>query len=188
MFGSLLAVVTQEPAQRQKLADNWWKIIRTWYPEMHRKVYCIPQAHFNAISYGAIPLTKEGPLKHFPVHKAQPAQISKVAGDEAQQRALWTFFQFLQQKGAIAFVLSNLCFQDFLNKGYDVVGKKVPSYIRPDIKGGDEGEVDILIFDKTDGVFALEVKSIGYDHEERKPNDVVKIQVCVQLLLFTYLT
>ena len=174
MFGSLFAVAQLEREKRQKLADNWWKIVTKWYPHIHSRVYCVPPVHFNSVAYTPAP----PPAKKFSVRKFMAGLYSTVKDDEAQPRTQWAFSSFLEQKKAAAFVLSNLEFQNYLNKEYEVIGDNVLPYVKPDMTAGDEGEVDLLIIDKMDGVFVLEIKATGGDERVRPLSEEKKLKVC----------
>ena len=180
MFGSLMAVAKPEQEGTVALAENWWKIIREWYPDMHHQVYCVPPVHFNSVSY-THRVPKGGPKNAndcYGIREYSPSQYSKIKDDEAQQRILWTLVTFLQNRGSTAFVLSNMEFQNYLNKDYSVPkGSDVPKYPRPNIRKNEEGDVDVLIIDKREGVFLLEVKAIGDSDKFRAVSEDDKLKV-----------
>ena len=174
MFGSLLSLADAPPTSKIKLTENWYKIIRRWYPDLHQKVYCVPPVHFKAVSYRPAP----EPYKQYKMHKYQPAQYSTTKDDEAQQRVLWTMSTFLRRKGVAAFVLSNMEFQNYLNKGYEWEDSSIQDFPKPDIRNkNEEGEIDVLVIDKIHGVFVLEVKAVGDPDTHRPLSKEAKLTV-----------
>lgn len=165
MFGSLFGLANASPEVRYTLTEDWYKIIRRWYPDLHRKVYCVPPVHFKAVSYKPKPkkcVVPVEPYLRFGMRMYFPTQYSSTKDDEAQQRVLWTFSTFLRRKDITAFVLSNMEFQNYLNKEYEWMDSSTTYFTKPDIENKDEeGEVDVLIIDKVHGVFVLEVKAAG---------------------------
>ena len=191
MLGSLMAVAKPGPESTINLANNWWKIIRKWYPDMHGQVYCVPPVHFNTVAYEAKPPkahTCTDLHEYFGMRTYKPSQYSKMKDDEAQQRILWTLSTFLRNRKSTAFVLSNMKFQDYLNKGYLAQGTGLPNYPKPNIKNNEEGEVDVIIIDKKEGVFLLEVKAVGDSDAVRTVAEEVKLKVCIKYVMYDSLT
>ncbi|XP_070202242.1 uncharacterized protein [Littorina saxatilis] len=172
MFGSLFGVTKVLPEVRQILTENWYKIIRRWYPGLHREVYSAPPVHFKAVAFKPKPekpVVPEEPFERFGMRMYIPTQYSTTKDDEAQQRVLWTLSEYSKKKGTAAFILSNMEFQNYLNKDYSWADPNTPELPKPNIKlQQEEGEVDVLVIDKEQGVFILEVKAIGDPDEERE--------------------
>ncbi|XP_070202201.1 uncharacterized protein [Littorina saxatilis] len=169
MFGSLFGVAKAPPEVRQSLTENWYKIIRRWYPGLHQNVYSAPPVHFKAVAYKPKPekpVILEEPFERFGMRMYIPTQYSTTKDDEAQQRVLWTLSEYAKKKGTAAFILSNMEFQNYLNKDYSLADPNTPEFTKPNIPQ-EEGEVDVLVIDKEQGVFVLEVKAIGDPEEER---------------------
>nr|KAG5703573.1 hypothetical protein BaRGS_000958 [Batillaria attramentaria] len=161
MFGSLLTVAQANCYTRARLTSNWWHIIRKWYPDMHHTTYCVPPVHFYHVTYKPKeeqPIHEE-PYERFGMRMLLPIPYSDVVDDEAQQRVLQTFLTFAKKKNFLFFILSNVEFQNYLNKTYDVDPGVTDL---PKLTNNDEGEVDVLVIDKSKGIFVLEIKGTGY--------------------------
>ena len=184
MFGSLMAVAKPGREETVKLVDYWWRIIRKWYPGMHSQVYNVPPVHFNTVSYKPKPEKappQDEPCAQFGMYVYKPCQYSTAKDDEAQQRTLWTISKFLGRRRSTAFVLSNMEFHNYLSKEYAVdpaVGTRVPNYPRINLrKKEEEGDWDVLVIDKREGIFVLEVKSIGDSDAVRSVSEEEKLKV-----------
>ncbi|KAK7106033.1 uncharacterized protein [Littorina saxatilis] len=182
MFGSLMQVANSASPDNDiyPLVDNWWKIIQKWYPDMQSKVYTVPPVHFNTVSYKPRPEklpAPDEPYAKFGMCTYKPSQYSTVKDDEAQQRTLWTISSFLEDRKSAAFVLSNMDFQSYLNKDYVVTGSKVPKYTKPNNSNSNEqGDADVLVIDKNEGIFVFEVKAIGDNDMFRSTTEEDKLQ------------
>ena len=53
----------------------------------------------------------------------------------------------------------------------------VPKYPKPNIRKNEEGDVDVLIIDKQEGVFLLEVKAIGDSDKVRAVSEDDQLKV-----------
>ena len=187
MFGSLFGVAKALPETRQQLTENWYKIIRRWYPDLHQKVYCAPPVHFRALSFKPKPVKPVEPVEpfeRFGMRMYLPTQYSTTKDDEAQQRMLWTLSTFARNRGDHAFILSNMDFQNYLNKDYEWPDN-IEQPLKPDIRtSSEEGEIDILIIDKVHGLFVLEVKSCGDPDDARTCGEKEQLSVILVIILY----
>ncbi|KAK7492448.1 hypothetical protein BaRGS_00016321 [Batillaria attramentaria] len=179
MFGSLLSIASVGLETKVQQTRNWWHIMRKWYPNMHEIVYCVPPVHFHAVSYkpkAEEPVFEE-PYERFGMRMILPTQGSNIRDDEAQQRVLHTFSTFARKKGFVAFILSNVEFQNYLNKDYEFTDGE-QDFPRPNI-ADNEGEIDVLIIDKENGIFVLEVKATGLKSHREHVTDETQVTECI---------
>ncbi|XP_076457675.1 uncharacterized protein LOC143291607 [Babylonia areolata] len=171
MFGSLFGVAVLRPETRKKLTTKWYKIISLWYPNLHREIFTCPPLHFKPVTIKPPP---EKPrlipelYTRYGIRRYMPVRYDSVKSDEAQQRILATFRAYARRKKMVCFILSNMEFQNYLNKNF--AWAEEPQYAkemtRPNVQVKEEqGDIDVLIIDKRHGVFVLEVKAIGDEDE-----------------------
>ncbi|KAK7490521.1 hypothetical protein BaRGS_00018307 [Batillaria attramentaria] len=115
----------QDDRRRVKLCKEYKKIIRTLYPELNSRVYCVPPVHFNTVSYtpaqfsaatGGRGGARKGKTRAAEWHTQVDSRLEHVKADDAQHRtlrALKTLAADLLKEPV--FILSNLKFKDYLN-------------------------------------------------------------------------
>ncbi|KAL8577983.1 hypothetical protein ACOMHN_048759 [Nucella lapillus] len=136
---------------------DWKAAVRKSYPELATKSYFVPSVQLNKTKHTHKKLgSKERPV----LVLGQPSPCA-VQGDHAQQHALHCF-QFLSQTH-IMFVLSQIEFRNYLKHTDPHISKVWNPHSKDQARNN--GDFDVAVILRHFGVFAMEIKSVGYNFD-----------------------